>query len=116
MEEFFLSIIGFFFLIAVLLLYVFLTGVLGAVIAWIFGLRRFVIFDIDDANGLVATGFWLQWQFWVCVFIGTAHIYTAFLISNSYSELFAYAYFFSIFPLMFVKIKILDLLDKWLNK
>ena len=112
MEDIITFIIAIPLFIAAWLLIPFVTGIIGWVIADIFGLGKFIMFNVNDDNSLVATGFWLQWQFWSCVLIGAAHMYVSFLISHNYGELFAYAYFFSIFAIIIIKLKILELLKK----
>ena len=98
--------------IAALLLIPLYIGMIGWFIAELFGLGKFIEFDVDDNSSMVATGFWLQWQFWASVLVGAAHTYITSLISNNYGDLLALAYFISPFVIMLAKNKILELLKK----
>ena len=98
--------------IAALLLLPFFIGMIGWLIADLFGLGKLIEFTVDDDSSMVATGFWLQWQFWACVLVGAAHTYITNLISNNYGDLLATAYFIFPFAILIVKVKILGLLKK----
>ena len=89
-----------------MLLIPFVLGIIGFVVADIFGYKKTLAFDAKDDTSMVATGFWFQWQFWVCVLIGAIHIYLSFLVNETFNFWLGHAYFFSIFALGLIKSRI----------
>ena len=91
------------FIIASFLLIPVILGVYGWLISMVIGLDDKLSFTIDDDIGLVATGFWLEWRFWVCVLIGACSTYIAIKINQEYNFLYSWGYVLSVFPLMLLR-------------
>ena len=93
-------------LIASWIFMVFAVGVIGSVVAYIFGYKKTLAFDVWDDGSIAPMGFWSQWQFWVCFLMGAIHIYLSFLVNETFNFWLGHAYFLSIFALGLIKSRI----------
>jgi len=96
------------FFIALLLLYVFMCGAYGLLVLGAFGLQKNFNFfnNSDDSHGgIVRTGHWTKWQFWVCFLIGICSTYFAILIEYKFNSLFLFVYVMS--PLLIIYLRMI---------
>ena len=103
--------------VAVLLFYVFICGFFGFLVFAVFGLEKiFGFFDREERGdgfqGLVPTGIWSKWQFWICFLVGILATYVGFVIDDKFGGLYVIGFALSPVLLIYLRLKLFDIFKK----
>ena len=112
--DFFNFLFGIPLFISTLLLYLYFIAIYGCLIFEVFGLGYvFNFIDSDNSNqGLVDTGVFPKWQYWVCILVGSIGLYIGIKIYNQYDFIGFIAYIMCPLALIMLRVWLIDKLTR----